>query len=55
VYAEAALPNEKGQKPTGKQLLGVPEKVTADRTMVVSDDFSGYKILDKTCLTNSSA
>jgi transposase-like protein len=47
VYTQVALPNEKGQKLTGKQLLGVPEKVTADGTTVVSDDFSGYKILDK--------
>jgi transposase-like protein len=47
VYAEVALPNEKGQKLTGKQLLGVLEKATADGTTVVSDDFSGYNILDK--------
>ena len=47
VYAETALPNEKGQKLTGKQLLGVLEKVTADGTTVVSDDFSGYNVLDK--------
>jgi hypothetical protein len=46
VYAQVALPNEKGQKLTGKQLLGVLEKATADGTTVVSDDFSGYKILD---------
>jgi autotransporter adhesin len=44
VYAEVALPNEKGQKLTGKQLLGVLEKVTADGTTVVSDDFKAKAI-----------
>jgi hypothetical protein len=46
-YAEVTLPNEKRQKLTGKQLLGVLEKASADGTTVVSDDFSGYNILDK--------
>jgi transposase-like protein len=52
MYAQVTLPNEKGQKLTGKQLLGVLEKVTADGTMVVSDDFSGYKTLDKNLPNN---
>jgi hypothetical protein len=47
VYAETALPNEKGQKLIGKQLLGVLEKASAAGTTVVSDDFSGYNILGK--------
>jgi transposase-like protein len=47
VHATVALPNEAGQKLTGKQLLGVIEKVTADGTTVVSDEFSGYNILDR--------
>jgi hypothetical protein len=47
VYAEAAPPNEKGRKLTGKQLLGVLEKAAADGTTVVSGDFSGYKVLEK--------
>jgi hypothetical protein len=46
VYARVALPNEKGQKLTGKQLLSVIEKVTIDGATVVSGDFSGYNILD---------
>ncbi|MDR1443424.1 MAG: IS1595 family transposase, partial [Treponema sp.] len=47
VYATVALPNEAGQKLTGKQLLEVIDKVTADGTTVVTDDFSGYNILNK--------
>jgi transposase-like protein len=47
VYARVALPNEQGQKLTGKQLLNILDTVCADNTTVVSDDFSGYNILDK--------
>ncbi|MDR1278052.1 MAG: IS1595 family transposase [Treponema sp.] len=47
VYAKVALPNEKGQKLTGKQLLSVLDTVCADNTTVASDNFSGYNILDK--------
>jgi transposase-like protein len=46
VYAKVALPNEEGQKLTGKQLLSVLDEVCKDDTTVVSDDFTGYKILD---------
>jgi transposase-like protein len=47
VYAKVALPNEKGQKLTGKRLLAVLAEVCKDGTTVISDDFSGYNILDK--------
>jgi transposase-like protein len=47
VYAEVALPNEDGQKLSGKQLLTIIDKVCKDDTTVVSDDFTSYKILDK--------
>jgi transposase-like protein len=47
VYAKVMLPNEEGQKLTGKQLLEVLATACKDKTTVVSDDFSGYKILDK--------
>jgi hypothetical protein len=47
VYAQVALPNEKGQKLTGKQLLAILDKVCKDGTTVASDDFSGYGILDR--------
>ena len=48
VYAQVALPNEQGQKLSGKQLLAVLDKVCKDGTTVTSDDFSGYNILDNT-------
>jgi transposase-like protein len=47
VYAQVALPNAKGQKLTGTQLLSVLDKVCVDGTTVISDDFAGYTILDK--------
>ena len=47
VYAKVALPNEEGQKLTGKQLLGILDSVCNEGTTVASDDFSGYNILDK--------
>jgi transposase-like protein len=47
VYAQVMLPNEKGEKLTGKQLLEVIEKSCKKGTLVISDDFGGYKILDK--------
>ena len=46
VYAKVALPNAKGQKLSGKQLLAVLDKVCKDGTTVASDDFSGYNILN---------
>jgi transposase-like protein len=47
VYAKVALPNKEGKKLTGKQLLSILDEVCKDETTVVSDDFSGYNILDK--------
>jgi transposase-like protein len=47
VYAQVALPNEKGQKLTGKQLLAILDKVCKDGTTVASDDFRSYGILDR--------
>jgi transposase-like protein len=47
VYAQVALPNEKGQKLTGRQLLAILDKVCKDGTTVASDDFRGYCILDR--------
>jgi hypothetical protein len=41
------LPNEKGEKLTGKQLLSVLDAVCKEGTKVATDDFSGYNILDK--------
>jgi len=47
VYAKVMLPDEDGKKLTGKQLLGVLDEVCKERTAVVSDDFSGYNILNR--------
>jgi transposase-like protein len=47
VYAQVALPNENGQKLSGKQLLSILDKVCKDETTVISDDFTAYNILDK--------
>ena len=46
VYARVALADYNGRKLTGKQLLSVIEAVTVSDSIVISDDFSGYKILD---------
>ncbi|GMO53061.1 MAG: hypothetical protein Pg6C_19180 [Treponemataceae bacterium] len=47
VYAQVMLPNEEGKKLSGKQLLSVLDEVCKEGTLVISDDFSGYAILDK--------
>jgi transposase-like protein len=39
--------NEKGERLTGKQLLGVIKEACKNGTMVATDDFGGYNILDK--------
>ena len=47
VYAKVMLPNKAGKKLSGKQLLSVLDEVCKEETTVISDDFKGYKILDK--------
>jgi transposase-like protein len=47
VYAKVALPNEDGEKLSGKQLLDILDEVCKDNATVISDDWGGYKILDK--------
>jgi hypothetical protein len=47
VYAQVMLPNEDGQKLSGRQLLSVLDTVCKEETTVVSDDFSGYNILNR--------
>ncbi|GMO53645.1 MAG: hypothetical protein Pg6C_20090 [Treponemataceae bacterium] len=47
VYAQVMLPNEEGKKLSGKQLISVLDEVCKEGTIVISDDFSGYAILDK--------
>ena len=46
VYARVALPNEEGKKLTGKQLLSVISAVTKPNTVVMTDDFKGYNIMN---------
>lgn len=41
-----ALPNEEGKKLTGKQLLSVISAVTKPDTVVMTDDFKGYNIIN---------
>lgn len=46
VYARVALPNEEGKKLTGNQLLKVISAVTKPNTVVMTDDFKGYNIMN---------
>lgn len=47
VYAKVALPNAKGEKLSGKQLLGILNEVTKQGTTVMTDEFRSYNILSK--------
>lgn len=47
VHAKVALPNKKGQKLTGRQLLSVLNEVSKKGITVVSDEFRSYNILTK--------
>jgi transposase-like protein len=47
VYAQVMPFNEKGQKLTGKQLYALMKKRCKEGTAIATDDFSGYKILDR--------
>ena len=48
VYAKVLLPNKKGKKLSGNQILGILNEVCKEKTAVISDEFSGYNILKKT-------
>ncbi|TGL61186.1 IS1595 family transposase [Leptospira sarikeiensis] len=47
IYATVALPNKMGKKLTGKQLLGILDKVATKNSVIMTDEFRGYNILDK--------
>jgi hypothetical protein len=47
VYVKFMEANGKGERLTGKQLLGVIKEACKNGTMVATDDFGGYNILDK--------
>lgn len=46
VYARVAVADYNGRKLTGKQLLSVIETVTQENSVVMTDDFNGYNILN---------
>lgn len=46
VYAVVSLPNKEGKKLTGKQLFAVLDKVCKNNTLVMTDDYRGYNILN---------
>lgn len=46
VYAKVAIADYNGKKLTGVQLLKVISSVTKDNTVVMTDDFNGYNILN---------
>ena len=46
VYARVALPDPNGKRLTGKQLLNVISAVTKSGTIVMTDDFKGYNIMN---------
>ena len=47
VVAKVMHPNKEGKKLTGKQLLNVLEQACQRGTTVITDEFSGYNILDR--------
>lgn len=47
VHAVVANYNEEGKQLSGKQLFNVLKKVCKKNTTVMTDQFSGYNILDK--------
>ncbi len=47
VVAKVAMPNKQGKKLSGKQLLELLDKVVKTKSVVVTDDFKSYGILDR--------
>lgn len=48
VYSRVAAPNKEGKSLTGKQLLGILNRVCKSGNIVFTDEFKGYNILNKT-------
>jgi len=50
VYAKVMMPNKEGKKLTGNQLLDILKRtsIESEKTVVMSDEFTGYNILAKT-------
>lgn len=47
VFAQVMIKNNEGKKLTGKQLLDVLNQVITQDSVIISDEFKGYNILDK--------
>jgi len=47
IHAKVAFPNEDGKSLTGKQLLNVLEEVVKGKSIVVTDEYTGYNFLRK--------
>jgi len=47
VYAQVALPNKMKEKLSGKQLFAIIDKVVKKSAAHMTDEFTGYRILDK--------
>lgn len=48
IHARVALPDRRGKKLSGKQLLQILNEVTKDGSTVITDEFRAYNILKKT-------
>jgi len=48
VYAKVSLPNEKGKRLSGNQLLAILNEVCKDNATVITDEFMGYGVLRRT-------
>jgi len=48
VYAKVAMANKNGKKLTGMQLLAVLDEVCKQDSMVITDEFTGYNVLNNT-------
>ena len=47
VFAKLMIKNDEGKKLTSKQLLDVLNQVVTQDSIIISDEFKGYNILDK--------
>jgi len=47
IHAQVSLPNKDGKALSGKQLMEVLDKVCKSQSIIVTDEFKGYNIIDK--------
>ncbi len=48
IHAKVAMPDNNGQKLTGKQLMSILDEVCKSSNVVITDEFSGYNRLKRT-------